>query len=246
MRFKSDMASKAEKIHAVIVAAGGGRRMGGVSKPLIKLGKKTLLEYVLEAFCDSCASKITVVCSRENESALKQLAAGFREKEIEFTLGGETRGESVCNGVKKCGKCDYVVVHDCARPFVTAGIIDSVVDGARETGVSAACAPVTDTIKFVDSEKGVIYTPERRHLLSIQTPQCFRYALYEPAYLLAKTQKKEYTDETALLEAAGNKVEYVRCDAGNIKLTTKSDVMTARAIRLIKERDKNDSNGTGI
>ncbi|MBO4277955.1 MAG: 2-C-methyl-D-erythritol 4-phosphate cytidylyltransferase [Clostridia bacterium] len=239
------MATRAESVFAVIVAAGGGTRMGGVSKPLIKLGKKTLFEYVLQAFCDSEAEKITVVCTPGNAQALKELAAGD-SKPVEFTFGGETRADSVFNGVKKCGKCGYAVVHDCARPFVTPEIIASVIAGAKETGVSTACTQVTDTVKYVDAENGVIYTPERKNLLAIQTPQCFAYPLYLPAYLLAKSQKHEYTDETSMLEAAGAKVKYVICDASNIKLTTKADVMTARAIRLIKEHDNNDKNGTGV
>ena len=240
------MATKAENVFAVIVAAGGGTRMGGVSKPLIKLGKKTLFEYVMDSFCASEAEKITVVCSAANEAALKELASAYASKPVEFAGGGETRADSVFNGVKKCGKCGYVIVHDCARPFVTPEIIAAVVEGARNTGVSTACTPVTDTVKYVDAEHGVIYTPERRNLLAIQTPQCFRYGLYLPAYLLARSGGREYTDETSMLEAAGNRVEYVRCDASNIKLTTKADVMTARAIRLIREHDNNDKNGTGV
>lgn len=212
--------------------------MGGISKPLIKLGQKTLFEYVLDAFSASSVTKIIVVCSKENEESLRSLSAGVTEKEIDFTLGGETRSESVFFGVKKCGKCDYVCVHDCARPFVTAEIIDSVIESAKETGASTACAPVTDTIKFVDEERHVIYTPQRRHLLSIQTPQCFKKDLYLPAYALASAQKAEFTDETALLENAGTKVKYLQTDSNNIKLTTKSDVMLARAIRLIQNHSQ--------
>ena len=232
------MTSKTERICAVIVAAGSGWRMGGVCKPLIKLGKKTLFEYVLEAFEGSRVSDITVVCSEDNRSALESLCEGKTSKPVLFAYGGNSRAESVFLGIKACGKCDLVCVHDCARPFVTAEIIDSVIDGAAETGASTACCPVTDTIKFVDDEHHTVYTPERRHLLSIQTPQCFKYGLYLPAYLLAASQKKKFTDETALLENAGTKVNYVKCDPNNIKLTTKSDLLTARAIRLIKEQDK--------
>lgn len=220
--------------------------MGGVSKPLIKLGKKTLFEYVLDAFCRSVCEKITVVCNPANEQALKELAAAYETKEIDFTYGGETRSDSVFNGVKNCGRCGFVAVHDCARPFVTPEIIENVIEGARKTGVSTACTPVTDTVKYVDAEHGVIYTPQRKNLLAIQTPQCFRKELYLPAYLLAKSAGREYTDETSMLEAAGHGVEYVICDASNIKLTTRADVMTARAIRLIREHDNNDKNGTGI
>jgi len=235
------MATKAETVFAVIVAAGGGRRMGGVSKPLIKLGKKTLFEYVLDAFRETEVIGVTVVCSDENEKTLREIASGVGyPKEIVFARGGETRAESVYNGVKACPKCDLICVHDCARPFATAGMIQDVIAAARETGVSTACSPVTDTIKFVDEEHSVIYTPERKYLLAIQTPQCFRRELFLPAYLLGKTKKQEFTDESSLLEHAGNKVAYVRCDESNMKITTRSDMSIARAIRLIREKE----NGT--
>ena len=231
------MATKADRVSAVIVAAGSGKRMGGVSKPLIKLGKKTLFEYVLEAFEASCVSEVAVVCSAQNEDALKEIAQNAAvSKPVFFVRGGDTRAESVFHGVRACGSNGYVCVHDCARPFVTAEIIDSVVEGARRAGASTACAPVTDTIKFVDAERGVIYTPERKHLLSIQTPQCFKKEYYLPAYALAAADGSEFTDESALMEHAGHKVEYVACDPSNVKITTRSDLTTARAIRLIKEK----------
>ena len=227
---------RADVVRAVIVAAGSGKRMGGVSKPLIKLGKKTLFEYVLEAFCASSVDSIVVVCSGQNEEALKDIAANFGEKPISFSPGGNTRAESVFFGVKECGRCDYVCVHDCARPFVTPEIIENVIAGAKETGASTACSPVTDTIKFVDEEHGAIYTPEREHLLSIQTPQCFRREYYLPAFALAASDKKVFTDESALMEHAGIKVNYVRCDASNIKLTTKDDLEMFKAY-LKSEKD---------
>ena len=212
--------------------------MGGISKPLIKLGKKTLFEYVLEAFMQSAVSDITVVCSEENKNQLSELASPFTDKPVFFTLGGKTRAESVFNGVKNCGKCGFVIVHDCARPFVTPELINSVIDAAKETGAATACAKVADTVKIVDAERNIIYTPERRHLLAIQTPQCFKYDLYLPAYLLAASQRKEFTDESALLENAGTKVSYCETEEINIKLTTKNDVNVARAIRLLKEQGK--------
>lgn len=227
------------KVCAVIVAAGSGTRMGGVSKPEIKLDGITLFERVLEAFCASNVCEIVVVAG-ENRARLECLAAKYKKKPIRFCAGGKTRTESVFHGVCEASReCTLLCVHDCARPFVTPEIIGEVIDGAAKTGAATACSPVTDTVKYVDTEHQAIYTPAREHLLAIQTPQVFRRDHYEVAYAMACKSGKIFTDETAMLEAAGAKVEYVKTDPRNIKLTTKEDIVLARAILLVKKAQEN-------
>lgn len=223
------------KVCAVIVAAGSGTRMGGVSKPEIKLDGVTLFERVLTAFCSSDVSEIVVVAG-ENRSRLEALAASYTQKPIRFTDGGKTRSESVFRGVCAASKdCTLICAHDCARPFVTPEIIRAVIEGALDTGASTACAKVTDTVKYVDPERKAVYTPNREHLLSVQTPQVFRKDRYEVAYALACKQGGTFTDETSMLEAAGASVTYVETDPRNIKLTTKEDILLARAILLVRK-----------
>lgn len=223
------------KVCAVIVAAGSGTRMGGVSKPEIKLDGITLFERVLEAFSASNVREIVVVAG-ENRSRLESLASRFTQKPIRFTDGGKTRSESVFHGVSASSKdCTLICTHDCARPFVTPEIIHAVIEGASETGASTACAKVTDTVKYVDPERKAVYTPNRDHLLSIQTPQVFRRDHYEVAYAMACKKGGTFTDETSMLEAAGASVAYVETDPRNIKLTTKEDILLARAILLVQK-----------
>lgn len=225
---------------AVIIAAGSGTRMGGVSKPEIKLDGITLFERVLEAFCASDVREIVVVAG-ENRPRLEALASKFTQKPIRFTDGGKTRSESVFHGVCASSKdCALICAHDCARPFVTPDIIRTVIDGASDTGASTACAPVTDTVKYVDPEHKAVYTPKRDHLLAIQTPQVFRKDHYEAAYAMACKQGGTFTDETSMLEAAGAKVAYVQTDPRNIKLTTKEDILLARALLLVKKARGDD------
>ena len=114
-----------KKSCAIIVAAGSGRRMGGVSKPNIKLLGKTLFEYVLSAFDKSLVDGIVVVVNEENEKSLRELANGFK-KPITLVRGGETRAESVFNGISACEDADIICVHDCARPFITKEIINEI------------------------------------------------------------------------------------------------------------------------
>ena len=236
---------KTEFASGIIVAAGSGTRMGGVKKPLIKLGTKTLFERVLDAFLRSFVSDITVVCP-EDDSAFRNIAEKTvkncgAEKEITFTRGGDTRTDSVFLGIKASSEnSKFACVHDCARPFVTPEIIDRVIESSFETGSATACCRVTDTIRYVDEEHKVIYTPNRKNLLAIMTPQCFDKQKFVAAYAFAKAQNKNFTDDCGLLEDAGIKTKYVDCPKDNMKLTTAYDVTLARAIRLIREKSKKE------
>ncbi len=224
----------------VIVAAGKGTRMGGISKPEIRLDGKTLFARVLTAFLGSCVKEIVVVCG-ENRERLERIAAELcPQKPVRFCLGGKERAVSVYLGVMQAGKdCPFLCVHDCARPFVTSELIDSVIQAAIPTGAASACTAVTDTVKYVDEERHTVYTPKREHLLAIQTPQAFRRDFYEVAYALSLKNAQTYTDESALLEAAGAKVAYVKTDGGNSKLTTKADLALAKArLWLEKQEEK--------
>lgn len=226
----------------IIVAAGSGTRMGGISKPEIKLDGKTLFERVLEAFLASDIREIVVVAG-ENRARLELLAGNFSTKKpIRFCAGGKTRSESVFRGVCAAGlQHEFVCVHDCARPFVTAEILNQVCDAAKESGAATACAPVTDTIKYVDTEHHSIYTPKRKHLLAVQTPQVFKPDRYQVAYALSLEQKETFTDETSMLESAGATVAYVQTDPRNIKLTTREDIVLARAILAVRKAEEKRS-----
>lgn len=227
---------KTDSVCGIIVAAGSGTRMGGVSKPEIKLNGKTLFERVLEAFLASPVDEIVVV-GGENLPRLRLLAGHYNPAvPLRFCEGGKTRSESVFAGVCQASPgVSYACVHDCARPFVTSEIISAVIEGAKKTGAATACSPVTDTIKFVDTEHKTVYTPKRDHLLAIQTPQVFKKESYTVAYALAVKQGGVFTDETSMLEAAGATVEYVQTDPRNIKLTTKEDILLARAMLLVEK-----------
>lgn len=226
----------AAAVSGVIVAAGNGTRMGGISKPEILLDGISLFARVLRAFEGSSVREIVVVCG-QNRPRLEQIVSDMRpSKPVRFCAGGKTRTESVFNGVNACAKGNLLIcVHDCARPFVTPEIIEAVIEGARKSGAATACCPVTDTVKYVDEEHHAVYTPAREHLVALQTPQVFRRDFYEVAYAVASKTGASYTDETAMLEAAGASVSYVQTDAGNIKLTTREDLTLARAILAVKK-----------
>lgn len=222
-------------VSGIIVAAGSGIRMGTVAKPLIKLGKKTVFEYVLEAFLASSVDEIVIVCS--DKSLFLPLIPANIQKPIKFAEGGKTRALSVYNGVSEANKGEGLVcIHDCARPFITSEIINNVIDAAAVSGAATASNPVTDTIKYVNTEAKNIYTPERKYLFSIQTPQVFIKNIYTISFALAQKQGLKATDETSMAEKAGFTVTYVETPKTNIKLTNPDDIKTAKAILFLQER----------
>ncbi|HBR31638.1 MAG: 2-C-methyl-D-erythritol 4-phosphate cytidylyltransferase [Eubacteriales bacterium] len=222
-------------VSGIIVAAGSGTRMGTVAKPLIKLGKKTVFEFVLAAFAASAVDEIIVVCN--DKSAFLPLIPSDINKPVLFAEGGETRALSVYNGVSASNKKNGLVcIHDCARPFVTPEIINNVIKAASESGVATASCTVTDTIKYVNGDTNTVYTPERKYLLSVQTPQALIKNIYTVSFALAKKQGLSLTDETTMAENAGFKVTYVESSKANIKLTTPEDIKTAKAILYLTER----------
>lgn len=230
------------RVSAVVLGAGSGTRMGKVLKPFIKLSGVTLFEMVLEAFCSSKYIDDIVVVSNF-EDRFREKAKPFVEKypKINFiyTKGGKTRKDSSFEGVKAAGrKTDIVAVHDCARPFITAEQIDSLVEECAKSGAACACTAVTDTIKYCNNDVGMVYTPERKYLLAMQTPQVLMRKVYIASMAVAKKSDEEFTDESSMAERAGFKVSYVECGAKNIKLTTEYDITLAKAITFLEKQEK--------
>lgn len=226
-----------KKSCAVIAAAGSGRRMGGVSKPNIKLLGKTLFEYVLDAFDESSVDEIVVVCSEDNENSLRELAKGYKTP-ITLVRGGETRAQSVFNGISASKDAEIFCVHDCARPFITKEVIEETINAAEKFGASCVCSPITDTLKYKDPETGVVSTPDRGNMFAVQTPQCFKKSLYLRARESVGEDITIFTDETSLLEKIGVEVKYIKRLETNMKLTAIDDVPIAEII--MKQKVKNN------
>ena len=228
------------RVSAIILGAGSGTRMGKVLKPFIKLGGITLFEMVLESFCSSkYVDEIVVVSNFEDK--FREKAQPFAEKhpKIKFiyTKGGKTRADSSFEGVKATGrKTDIVAVHDCARPFITAEQINSLIEECFVSGAACACTAVTDTIKYCNKDVDMVYTPERKYLLSIQTPQVFLKKVYIASYGVSVKDEVEFTDESSMVERAGFKVSYIECGPQNMKLTTEYDVTMAKAIVSLRKQ----------
>lgn len=222
-------------VTAVIVAAGSGRRMGGVAKPFLDLCGRPVLDYSLRAF-EECAliTEIVIVTRPEKSAEAERIARPYR-KFSGVTIGGSTRQQSVYRGVELASGA-YLAIHDGARPLVTSACIERVVRAAFVCGGATAAVKVKDTIKLTDDWGYVIQTPERSRLWAVQTPQVFQKEQMMDAFKAAESVGADYTDDCQLVEAIGGKVRMVEGDYANLKLTTPEDMDTARA--LLQKREE--------
>lgn len=218
-----------EEVGAVIVGAGKSQRMSGTDKIFAPLAGQPVLLLVLQPFID-CPSidRIVVVLNGRNYDEGKELIAAQNwDKEVAVCIGGRRRQDSVVAGLKLLGDCDWVIVQDGARPFVTPDLIEQGLEAARETGAAVAAVPATDTIKVADKGLVALQTLPRDNLWACQTPQVFNYDLLVKAYREATL---EVTDDAQIVELSGGKVKLYLGSYDNIKITTPADLAIAEVL----------------
>ena len=223
------------KVGAVIVAAGESQRMGGVDKLLAKIGGESLLLRTTRPFQECpLVHQIVVVVSGEKEEQCRHLVTGEEWSKVsDICLGGRRRQDSVAAGLKRLDPCDWIIVHDGARPLVTAELIEQGLEAAGDTGIAAAAVPVTDTIKAVSEYGIVLQTPSRQNLWAVQTPQVFRSEIIKEAYQRADN---DVTDDASLAEQLGYKVRLYPGSYANIKVTNPDDLISAETLWQKRER----------
>jgi 2-C-methyl-D-erythritol 4-phosphate cytidylyltransferase len=223
-----------QKVSAIIVAAGESRRMNGIDKVLAPLGGRPVISHILSVF-DGCKSvdNIVLVVNKKSLDACRKLTAGL-SKPIEICVGGKRRQDSVAAGLQKLKDCEWVIIHDGARPLVTEALIEQGLEAAKETGAAIAAVPVTDTIKVAGDDRIVVETPSRQNLWAVQTPQVFRLGIITKAYRQAKG---EVTDDAALVEKAGFRVKLYMGAYDNIKITQPGDLLIAEALQKHRKTD---------
>ena len=205
---------------AVVVAAGSGTRFGA-PKQFADLCGRSVLEWSLDTARRACTGVVLVL---PPEQATGPDPAWQADAVV---AGGATRSASVRAGLEAVpGDATVVAVHDAARPLAPLGLWRDVI-GAVEAGADAAipATPVTDTVKEV-RDGGHLLTLDRSRLVAVQTPQAFRAALIKELHRTGG----EATDDAALVEAAGGKVELVPAQAHNLKITSPVDLVIAAAL----------------
>ena len=202
---------------AIVVAAGRGSRYGS-RKQYVELAGRPLVEWTLEAARKVCSGVVLVVPA-------DRVKGGSWDAD-QVVAGGETRSESVRAGLAAVPSlAEVVVVHDAARPLASERIWREVI-AAVAAGADAAipAIAVTDTVKR-KGPQGRLETLKRDQLVAVQTPQAFRLAALRRAH----AGGEEATDDAALVERAGGRVALVEGSTTNLKITSPSDLVVAKA-----------------
>jgi 2-C-methyl-D-erythritol 4-phosphate cytidylyltransferase len=214
---------------ALIMAAGSGTRMKAkINKQFLLMDKKPVLYYTIKAFEDNqLIDDIVLVISKMDISYCEEnIVEKYNFKKIRKIIsGGETRQESVLNGLKSLDNCNVVLIHDGARPFVSNRIISQGIKFAEIHGAAACGVKPKDTIKIINNFSMSEATLEREKLFSVQTPQCFNYELILRCHKKAFNETFKATDDTMIVERYFNNVYLYEGSYDNIKITTPEDLV---------------------
>ena len=203
--------------------------MEGIDKLFALLLGRPLLSHLLDGLCASpLVDEIVLVLGQETMDAGKALAQKARRgDDIRFCVGGERRQDSVRRGLDALSPCEWVAVHDGARPLAGQELLAKGLETARETGAAVPVIPLSDTVKMVDSEGWVVETLARDRLWAVQTPQVFRRELLAEAH---RAVSDTVTDDAAMVERLGHRVRVFPGTPANLKVTRREDLLLAEAL----------------
>jgi 2-C-methyl-D-erythritol 4-phosphate cytidylyltransferase len=233
------------KAVAVIPSAGMGQRLGTRKKNYIELDGRPVLAHTLSAFEKSplVGGVVLVVPASDEDYCRREIVKRFGFKKVlNVIAGGRERQDSVGCALGVLGSdWDVVLVHDGARPLVTACIIEKTIRAAFLEGAAITAVALKDTVKEVKDGK-VRRTVERDKLRSVQTPQAFRLDLIKKAHEKALDEGFLGTDDSSLVERLGKKVTVIEGSYENIKITTEEDILLAEGLL----RRRKDGVGPGL
>lgn len=219
----------------MVPAAGTGERAGerAGGKLFAPLCGRPLLAWTLERMeaCPLIDALVIVTRPRQIEAVRKLARAAGCKKLHDVVAGGQTRLESVLNGVAALpADATHVVVHDGARPLCEPHLFTQVIRAAQRYGAAVAAVPATDTMKLADRERWVTQTLDRRRLWCAQTPQAFARDLFDQACKHARSTHTTATDDASLVENLGRAVRLVPGSPRNLKVTFPEDFAIAEAL----------------
>src|SRR5581483_6618105 len=213
--------SQPEALGLIVVAAGRGERFGG-DKVWERLGGRPVVAWSLAALAGPPVERVALVVAPARLAEARALARSVAVP-CQVVPGGARRQDSVRNGLLALGPCEWVAVHDAARPFATRELLERVWAAARASGAAVPGVPLVDTVKRV-REGFVVETLPRAELWAVQTPQMFRGALLARAH---RAVADEATDDAALVERLGARVAVAEGAYNNVKITTPEDLALA-------------------
>ena len=230
--------NKRPRCAALVAAAGSSSRMGGIDKMLEPLDGIPVLARTLMALEASQTVDEIIVATREDMLVeISRLCHTYGIKKCtKVVRGGESRAHSVFLAAMEVSRnTKLLAVQDGARPLVTPGLIDRVVDAAAKCGAAAPAIAVKDTVKVIGKDQAVEQTLDRSLLRAVQTPQVFEADLLKAALQSAIEAQAPITDDCSAVERLGKVVFLIEGEETNLKITTPTDLIFAEAILRTRE-----------
>lgn len=219
----------------ILPAAGRSTRFGDAKqkKVFAELDGRAVWLRAVEPFLnrDDVGQMILAIAPEDRELFERRYRANVAFMNIRVIEGGAERSDTVARALEAVDdRCEFVAIHDAARPCLGSGLIDAVFDAARRHGAALPAVAVAETIKRVDEHRITVETVPREGLYLAQTPQVFRRDVLTRAYAQRSRAGHRITDDCQLVEAAGHPCAVVEGSRFNIKITTPEDLKLAAAI----------------
>jgi 2-C-methyl-D-erythritol 4-phosphate cytidylyltransferase len=210
---------------AIIVAGGTGQRMGSVvPKQFLEIEGKSILLHTIDQFVNAFDDiSLVVVLPEGYIEEGKKLLKNRTKNPIQFIAGGETRFQSVKNGLTAVKEKSIVFVHDAVRCLLTPALVQRCYQQAVENGSAIPAVSSTDTVRIMENEKHHLF--DREKVMLIQTPQTFQSEIILAAF--DQVYQPNFTDEANVVEASGQPVFLVDGEFENIKITRPLDLAIA-------------------
>lgn len=226
------------KKYAIIVAGGRGSRMqAGLPKQFISIGGKPMLMHTIQRFAEYIPAKISgssptgvtilVVLPEQEFPTWHRLCREHHFNiPVQLVAGGQTRFQSVRNGLRAIGGDGLVAIHDGVRPFVSAQVIERSFQVAAAKGSAITTVPLKDSVRQVEGESS--RSVDRSLFRLIQTPQTFQLSLIRKAF--QQDELPDFTDDASVAERAGFPIHLIEGSYENLKITTPEDLVWAEAL----------------
>lgn len=238
-----------DTVAAVVVAAGRGVRAGGeIPKQYQSVGGVRVIRASVATLAGHRGIDMVQAVIQDGDAG-RFADACANLQILPPVSGGATRQQSVMAGLEALisHAPDIVLVHDAARPFATAALVDRAIAAARQHGAAVPAVRLSDTVKQVDATGCVVATPDRATLRAVQTPQAFSFAMLLDAHRrAAQAERHDFTDDAALCEWAGIRVHIFEGETTNMKLTTPDDFAKAEAAHLMALGDVRTGTGFDV
>ncbi len=221
---------------AIIVAGGTGQRMGtALPKQFLAIEGKSILLHTIDQFVSAFSdiNFVIVLPADYIHEGENLIAASGLSQSFQFVAGGDTRFQSVKNGLAQADPASIVFVHDAVRCLLTPDLIQRCYQQAVEKGSAIPAVSSTDTVRIIEGTKH--HVVDRANVMMIQTPQTFNAAILKKAF--EQAYQPSFTDEANVLEASGKEVYLIEGEHENIKITRPLDLAIAEYI-LAKRASK--------